>query len=69
MWIGNADGSSMQDVSGVTGAGPIFHQIAEMMIKKKYIRNELIPLPISIIENYRCLDSSCFQKEHTYSKK
>ena len=69
VWIGNADGSSMQDVSGVTGAGPIFHQIAEMMIKKKYIRNELIPLPISIIENYRCLDSSCFQKEHTYSKK
>lgn len=69
VWIGNADGSSMQDVSGVTGAGPIFHQIAETMIKKKYIKNGLISTPTNIIENYRCLDLSCFQKEHTYSKK
>jgi hypothetical protein len=59
----------MQDVSGVTGAGPIFHQIAETMIKKKYIKNGLISTPTNIIENYRCLDLSCFQKEHTYSKK
>jgi len=27
VWVGNLDGSPMQDVSGVTGAGPIMHQI------------------------------------------
>jgi len=27
VWVGNFDGSSMQQVSGITGAGPIFHAI------------------------------------------
>lgn len=27
VWLGNLDQSPMQDISGVTGAGPIFHQI------------------------------------------
>lgn len=34
VWVGNSDGSSMGDVSGVTGAGPIWHQIVEHMIEK-----------------------------------
>ncbi len=29
VWIGNADGSPMQHVSGVTGAGPILHDLFE----------------------------------------
>ncbi len=27
VWVGNADNSSMRDTSGVTGAGPIFHDV------------------------------------------
>lgn len=33
VWVGNSDGSAMGDVSGVTGAGPIWRAIAEYMIK------------------------------------
>lgn len=29
VWAGNFDGSPMQDVSGITGAGPIFHTVME----------------------------------------
>jgi penicillin-binding protein 1C len=29
VWVGNADGSPMQHVSGVTGAGPILHDLFE----------------------------------------
>ncbi|CAN0463333.1 unnamed protein product, partial [Phaeothamnion confervicola] len=27
VWVGNLDGSSMKGVSGITGAGPIFHEV------------------------------------------
>lgn len=27
VWVGNFDGSPMQGVSGITGAGPLFHQV------------------------------------------
>ena len=30
VWVGNADGSPMQSVSGVTGAGPIWHDVMEL---------------------------------------
>ncbi len=29
VWVGNFDGSPMREVSGVTGAGPIFHAIMD----------------------------------------
>jgi len=29
VWVGNADNSPMHDTSGVTGAGPIFHDVME----------------------------------------
>ena len=29
VWVGNFDGSPMREVSGITGAGPIFHAIME----------------------------------------
>ena len=31
VWIGNADGTSMEHVSGVTGAAPILHEIFEQL--------------------------------------
>ncbi len=29
VWVGNFDGSPMEDVSGITGAGPLFHDVME----------------------------------------
>ncbi|MBI5414593.1 penicillin-binding protein 1C [Candidatus Peregrinibacteria bacterium] len=29
VWVGNADGSPMEEVTGITGAGPLFHDIME----------------------------------------
>ncbi len=31
VWVGNFDGSPMQHVSGVTGAGPVLHEIVEQL--------------------------------------
>ncbi|MBI2395264.1 MAG: penicillin-binding protein 1C [Deltaproteobacteria bacterium] len=35
VWVGNFDGSPMQDVSGVTGAGPIFHAVMEAAMRTR----------------------------------
>lgn len=29
VWVGNSDGQAMEQVSGITGAGPIFHQVMD----------------------------------------
>ncbi|MFO8007315.1 MAG: penicillin-binding transpeptidase domain-containing protein, partial [Candidatus Brocadiia bacterium] len=31
VWVGNFDGQAMQEVSGVTGAGPIFHDVIRLV--------------------------------------
>ncbi len=33
VWVGNADNTPMQDTSGVTGAGPIFHDVMEAAVR------------------------------------
>lgn len=34
VWVGNFDGSSMRDVSGVTGAAPLMHEIMEHLHRR-----------------------------------
>ncbi|GAB0174946.1 MAG: hypothetical protein HHAS10_08250 [Candidatus Altimarinota bacterium] len=68
VWVGNADNSSMDDVSGVTGAGPIFHHIAEELIRRGYIRKKEIIPPVGVTLGSLCLDESCFRKEIAYTK-
>ncbi|MCP4915856.1 MAG: penicillin-binding protein 1C [Proteobacteria bacterium] len=49
VWVGNADNSPMQDVSGVTGAGPILRAVAEEAYtsqKTELYRAELVKGPI-----------------------
>jgi penicillin-binding protein 1C len=41
-WVGNFDGSPMAEVSGITGAGPLFHAVMEAAMA----RREKGPLPI-----------------------
>lgn len=31
VWVGNSNGEPMQQVSGITGAGPIFHQVMDIV--------------------------------------
>lgn len=69
VWVGNSDGSSMGDVSGVTGAGPIWHQIVEHMIEKWMIKNQKITPPPPLHQIPICLDKNCSRKELLYSKK
>ena len=38
VWVGNFDGGSMQDVSGVTGAAPIWHEIMRYLHQKRPAR-------------------------------
>ena len=35
VWVGNFDGSEMEGVSGITGAGPIFHAVMEAAMRER----------------------------------
>jgi penicillin-binding protein 1C len=43
VWVGNFDGSPMDSVSGITGAGPLFHEIMVAAMRAR----EKLPLPIT----------------------
>jgi len=43
VWVGNADGQSMQQISGVSGAGPIWHDFMEMAHRGKPVRGFVRP--------------------------
>ncbi len=42
-WVGNFDGSAMDHVSGITGAGPLFHDVMDAAM----VTREKLPLPLS----------------------
>ncbi|MCP4523351.1 MAG: hypothetical protein GY828_03965, partial [Candidatus Gracilibacteria bacterium] len=67
VWVGNNDNSSMQGVTGITGAGYIWHQVIEKSIELGYITNQILP-PDEIQEKVYCLDVKCFQKELIYMR-
>ncbi|MCP4523210.1 MAG: hypothetical protein GY828_03245 [Candidatus Gracilibacteria bacterium] len=68
VWVGNNDNSSMQGVTGITGAGYIWHQIIEKSIELGYI-TDTFEAPVGLEETSYCLDENCFQKELIYTKK
>ena len=69
VWVGNADQSMMEDVSGVSGAGPIFHAIAEYMIREWFIKPHETKIPEWIEKTSICLDNACMRKENVYKWK
>ena len=69
VWVGNSDGSSMGDVSGVSWAGPIWHGIAEYMIANGYIKPQKYLPPKWLHQIAICLDTKCFRKELMYTQK
>ena len=69
VWVGNSDGSPMWDVSGVSGAGPIWRGIAEYMMASGIITSKKTPVPIGLQQIPICLDTQCLRKELLYTTK
>ena len=54
VWVGNNDNSSMQGVTGITGAGYVWHQIIEKAIELGYITDREILPPKGVISQSYC---------------
>jgi len=54
VWVGNFDGKPMQNVSGVSGAGPLFRDIMLLLQKRERIANSNFRMPEGLIEVYVC---------------
>jgi penicillin-binding protein 1C len=48
VWVGNFDGSPMQDISGVTGAAPILHELFEHLHRR--FGTSWYPAPAGLVE-------------------
>lgn len=68
VWVGNPDASPMQDVSGISGAGPIWHSMAEYLIERWIIREYTEDIPAWVYRGYTCIDTSCIRRESTWKK-
>jgi len=55
VWVGNADRSQMKNISGVTGAGPIWHNFMQRALESRPVLD--FPRPPGIIEMEVCADS------------
>jgi len=55
VWVGNADNSPMQDVSGITGAAPIWHDVMEAILRD-FAEMDFIP-PDGLSRVEICADS------------
>ena len=64
-WVGNNDSSPMTNVTGVSGAAPIWHRVVEEAIQEGYVKSNFIR-PKSLQVTSKCLDSNCSQKELIY---
>lgn len=68
VWVGNLDNSPMVEVSGISGAGPVWKSLVEYMVKNRMIKNTVQEIPKWIQSNYLCLDTGCLRKTKTYKK-
>ncbi|WP_432635305.1 penicillin-binding protein 1C [Candidatus Avelusimicrobium sp.] len=62
VWVGNFDATSMQKVSGITGAGPILHDLA-VYLQEKYPSGPFA-VPEGIVRAQTCLDSGLLAGEN-----
>ena len=54
VWVGNFDNSAMYGVSGVTGAGPIWHRVMKFVVDQRQTPFEVPP---NVIKKTICQDS------------
>ncbi len=57
VWVGNFDGSPMRNVSGVSGAGPLFRDIMLLLEKRERRTNSNFIPPTGLTEVYVCPQS------------
>jgi penicillin-binding protein 1C len=57
VWVGNFDGSPMQNVSGVSGAGPLFRDIMLLLEKRKKWPNYEFTIPEGLVKVHVCPQS------------
>jgi len=62
VWVGNADGSSMRDVSGVDGAAPIWRDVMQTALKGVFPKE--FPKPNGIESVLICLPSGLLPTPH-----
>jgi penicillin-binding protein 1C len=68
IWVGNNDNSPMVGVTGITGAGVLWHETVEEMIRRGFIHERDLPIPSGIEKKMYCLDIPCYRREITYDK-
>ncbi|HEY0734797.1 MAG TPA: penicillin-binding transpeptidase domain-containing protein, partial [Herpetosiphonaceae bacterium] len=54
VWVGNADGQPMEDISGVTGAGPVWHEV--MLAAHRGLPASAFKQPEDIVEVQICAE-------------
>jgi membrane carboxypeptidase/penicillin-binding protein PbpC len=67
VWVGNADNSPMRYVSGITGAGPIWHDFMEEVLKGRPVGN--FQRPPGVVEVEVCESSGLLPTEHCPRRK
>lgn len=69
LWVWNNDNTPMIWVTGITGAGYVWHQITEEAIYRGYITDRELRLPPSLEKAPYCLDIKCYRQENVFQKK
>jgi penicillin-binding protein 1C len=67
IWVGNADNTPMEHISGVTGAGPIWHNFMEQALADRPVLD--FARPSGIVEMEVCADSGIQPSQYCPSKK
>jgi penicillin-binding protein 1C len=67
IWVGNADNTPMEHISGVTGAGPIWHNFMEQALADRPVLD--FARPAGIVEMEVCADSGAQPSQYCPSKK
>ena len=67
VWVGNADNTEMEHISGVTGAGPIWHNFMEAALADRPMLD--FARPAGIIEVEVCADSGTQPSQYCPAKK
>jgi len=62
VWVGNADNSPMVNISGISGAAPIWHSVMEEALKGRPVRTFV--QPPGMVEVEICADSGLLPNPH-----
>jgi penicillin-binding protein 1C len=62
VWVGNADGQPMEAISGVTGAGPVWHDV--MLAAHQGLPARLFERPAGIVEHTICAEGGMLPSQN-----